>query len=145
MWWYCKGILGRRRAYREREHFLFLYGQMQRSSDKVEHARIWPYWKKTSQGTRVTSSFGGRISGMSNTLEVCKQRAEVNRLLDLKKRMWKQRSCNSWLKEGDKNIRFFHEKANTRKQRNTILGVMDEYENWHENEEKIAEIITKYY
>ena len=83
--------------------------------------------------------------GLSNTLEVCNQRAEVNRLLDLEERMWKQRSCNPWLKEGDKNIRFFHEKANTRKQRNTILGVMDESDNWHENEEKIAEIITEYY
>nr|POE97923.1 hypothetical protein CFP56_27308 [Quercus suber] len=31
--------------------------------DKVEYARIWPYWKKTIQGTRVTSSFGGKISG----------------------------------------------------------------------------------
>ena len=59
--------------------------------------------------------------------------------------MWKQRSCNPWLKEGDKNTRFFHEKANTRKQRNTILGVMDESDNWHENEEEIAEIITEYY
>ena len=86
-----------------------------------------------------------RSVGMSNTLEVCQQKAEVNRLLDMEERMWKQRSCNPWLKEGDKNARFFHEKAITRKQRNTILGVMDENDTWHENEDKIAEIITGYY
>ena len=59
--------------------------------------------------------------------------------------MWKQRSYNPWLKEGDKNARFFHENAITRKQRNTILDVMDENDTWHENEDKIAEIITGYY
>ena len=80
--------------------------------------------------------------GMSNTLEVCQQRAEVNRLLDVQERMCKQRSCNPWLKESVKNARFFHEKASNRKQCDTILGVMDETDTWHENEDKIAKIIT---
>ena len=101
--------------------------------------------KKLAKAQELLQALEARSVGLSNTLEVCKQRVEVNRLLDLEERMWKQRSCNPWLKEGDKNTRFFHEKANTRKQRNTILGVMDESNNWHENEEEIAKIITEYY
>ena len=83
--------------------------------------------------------------GMSNTLEVCQQRAEVNRLLDVQERMCKQRSCNPWLKESDKNTRFFHAKTSNCKQCDTILGVMDKTDTWHENKDKIAKIITGYY
>ena len=82
---------------------------------------------------------------MSNTLEVCQQRTEVNRLLDLKERMWKQRSCNPWLKKGDKNTRFFHAKASSKKQCNTIMGVMDKTNIRQENEDKISEVIVDYY
>ena len=83
--------------------------------------------------------------GMSNTDEICQQRAEVNRLLDLEERMWKQRSGNPWLKKGDRNTIFFHMKASNKKQRNTISGVMDESNTWQESDEKISEVIIAYY
>ena len=101
--------------------------------------------KKLAKVQELLQTLEVRSVGMLNTLEVHQQRAEVNHLLDMEQRMWKQRSCNPSLKEGDKNARFFHEKAITRKQCNTILGVMDENDTWHENEDKIAEIITGYY
>ena len=60
--------------------------------------------------------------------------------------MWKQRSCNSQLKEGDNNTRFFfHAKASNHKQRNRIVGVMDESEIWQDDKDKISEVITAYY
>lgn len=101
--------------------------------------------KKLAKAQERLQTLEARSVRMSNTIEVCQQRAEVNRLLDLEEKMWKQRSCNSWLREGDKNTRFFHEKATNRKQRNTTPSVMDESDNWQEEEEKVAEIITEYY
>lgn len=56
---------------------------------------------------KILQLLEARSAGMSNTDEVCQQRAEVNRLLDLEERMWKQRSGNPWLKEGDRNTIFF--------------------------------------
>ena len=53
--------------------------------------------------------------------------------------------CNPWLKEGDKNTIFFYAKASSRKQRNTIMGVMDKTNIWQENEDKISEVIVDYY
>ena len=41
-----------------------------------------------------------------------------------------QRSRISWLKHGYKNISFFHTKASSRYQRNTIQGVLDETGCW---------------
>ena len=109
----------------------------------MQYARVRPYRKKKlAKAQELLQALEARSMGMSNTLEVCQQRAEVNRLLDLQERMCKQRSCNPWLKESVKNARFFHEKASNRKQCDTILGVMDETDTWHENEDKIAKIIT---
>ena len=86
---------------------------------KLEYATVRPYWKKISKGTRITLGFGGKISR------------------DVK-------HFGGMLTEGRGYTRFFYEKALNRKQRNTILGVMDESDTWHEIEDKIVEIITSY-
>ena len=55
---------------------------------------------------------------------------DINSLMDKEVKMWKQRSKVAWLKDGDKNTRFFHSKATQRRRRNYIKGIFDETGQW---------------
>ena len=59
--------------------------------------------------------------------------------------MWKQRSRNNYLKEGDRNTSFFHTKALNRKQQNWIQGLEDENGVWQEGMDKIEYVATQYF
>lgn len=51
--------------------------------------------------------------------------------------MWKQRSCNAWLKEGDSNTRYFH--------CNLVLGIEDETGAWVEDEAAMGGVVERYF
>ena len=60
--------------------------------------------------------------------------------------MWKQRSRNAWLKEGDRNTKYFHNQASQRNHRNLILGLEDEAGAWVEDETYMGEeVLEKYF
>jgi hypothetical protein len=50
-------------------------------------------------------------------------RKEVQILLVQEEKMWNQRSRTAWLKDGDRNTRYFHSRASHRRRRNTISAV----------------------
>ena len=72
-------------------------------------------------------------------------RNEVNELLVKEERMWKQRSRESWLKEGDSNTRYFHSRASHRKRRNSILAVRSDVGELITDPEQIGNQFTAYY
>uniref|UniRef100_A0A2N9FPX8 Uncharacterized protein n=1 Tax=Fagus sylvatica TaxID=28930 RepID=A0A2N9FPX8_FAGSY len=51
----------------------------------------------------------------------------------------------TWLKDGDRNTKYFHGRASQRKRRNTIKGVRDQAGIWHENEVQVARVFLEYY
>lgn len=58
---------------------------------------------------------------------------------------WRQRSRAVWLESGDKNTKFFHQKASQRKKRNTIIGLEDDRGVWKEEEFEIGRIVEDYF
>ncbi|KAL5551591.1 hypothetical protein UlMin_001767 [Ulmus minor] len=58
---------------------------------------------------------------------------------------WKQRSRVNWLKDGDKNTKFFHRKASNRRFKNEILGVCDENGCWQTDVGLVKSVFNDYF
>lgn len=72
-------------------------------------------------------------------------RWEYMKLLDQQEVYWKQRSKQFWLQEGDKNTRFFHKYASTRRKNNRIEKIMDNEGTWRESDVEIRNVIEDYF
>jgi hypothetical protein len=72
-------------------------------------------------------------------------KSEVNFLLEIEERMWRQRSRTSWLKDGDQNTRFFYRRASHRRRRNRIVGLRDNATAWEEDKDEVVSILLRYY
>ncbi|GMY09850.1 hypothetical protein FCV25MIE_05089 [Fagus crenata] len=70
---------------------------------------------------------------------------EVNLLLHQDEIYWRQRSREIWLAAGDKNTKFFHQKAKQRRGKNMIKGVLDHNGVWCDEERQIGEVAVKYF
>ena len=79
----------------------------------------------------------------SNEINCLKR--EINILLDDEELYWGQRAKAHWLKEGDKNTKFFHAQASERRKQNTIFGIWDEAGNWCDEKESIAHTAINYF
>ena len=78
----------------------------------------------------------------NNMDDIRKVRLTLNSWLDTEEIMWKQRSRNRYLKEGDRNTSFFHTKASNRKQQNWIQGLEDDNGVWREGLDDIEHVAT---
>ncbi|XP_075665701.1 uncharacterized protein LOC142635432 [Castanea sativa] len=77
--------------------------------------------------------------------EINSLRKEVNDLLDDEEIYWGQRAKAHWLKEGDKNTKFFHTQASERRKQNTILGIEDSQGRWCNERDSIAQVAVEYF
>lgn len=73
-----------------------------------------------------------------------KTQIDLNYWLEKEDEIWRQRSRINWLQSGDRNMRFFHEKALARFKKNYIVGLLD-VGRWQEEDDKIEGIAVDYY
>ena len=82
--------------------------------------KIQSKWNALSALTQQVKK--GEMNG-----EIRNLRRELNELLEDEELYWGQRAKAHWLKEGDRNTKFFHAHASERHKQNTILGLWDDY------------------
>ena len=70
---------------------------------------------------------------------------DINELMDKEAKMWAQRAHVSWLKDGDRNTKFFHTKASQRRRRNYIKGLYDNNNRWCTQKQGIIDIVVDFY
>ncbi|KAL6181023.1 hypothetical protein ACLB2K_047681 [Fragaria x ananassa] len=66
-------------------------------------------------------------------------------LLTQEETFWRQRAKVTWLRDGDRNISFFHRKASNRKRKNTLKGLYDVNGEWVEDDEGVAQVVSSYF
>ncbi|OMO88655.1 reverse transcriptase [Corchorus capsularis] len=81
--------------------------------------------------------------GDMEVFEACKD--ELEALCKYEETMWRQRSKELWLKEGDKNIRYIHALASVRKHRKTIAGIRNSEGVWLTNPAANEGVNSAYY
>lgn len=109
-------------------------------------------------GRSITTGFGAKIKYCREELKLLKSRQDntsVSRfkevknqlfhILDQKEIYWRQRSKQLWLKEGDKNSKFFHAAASTRKKKNRILSLRNDNDTWVDWNNGLEDVILGYY
>ncbi|XP_022558258.1 uncharacterized protein LOC111206163 [Brassica napus] len=81
----------------------------------------------------------------ATTEEIAAALKELSYALKAEEMFWKQKSRVFWLREGDRNTKFFHALTKQRRARNKITQLLDENGNIVEDEEGLVAIATSYF
>ncbi|KAL0006539.1 hypothetical protein SO802_008041 [Lithocarpus litseifolius] len=77
--------------------------------------------------------------------EIRELKNSINTLLHQDELFWRQRSRSIWLPAGDKNTKYFHQRASQRRRKNRIHGVEDQNGEWCTCERCIAIVAEQYF
>lgn len=77
--------------------------------------------------------------------EIADALKELSTALKAEEIFWRQKSRVLWLREGDRNSKFFHALVKQRRARNRITQLLDENGNVVEDEEGLVAIATSYF
>ena len=77
--------------------------------------------------------------------EIADALKELSTALKAEEQFWRQKSRVLWLREGDRNSKYFHALVKQRRARNRITQLLDENGNVVEDEEGLVAIATSYF
>ncbi|XP_074354363.1 uncharacterized protein LOC141693242 [Apium graveolens] len=122
--------------------------------DKVEYCclkleewgggRMQEVRKQIQECRRIMRQFRSRRDS-SGVRKYDEARWEFLKLLEQQEVYWKQRSKQFWLREGDKNTKFFHKYATGRRKNNQIKKLKDKNGVWTDSKEGIQQVVTEYF
>jgi predicted CopG family antitoxin len=69
----------------------------------------------------------------------------IDELLYREEMLWLQRSRVAWLKEGDRNTKFFHQKAVWRARKNKVKKFKDEQGIWQDTPSEMERMTTSFF
>ena len=85
------------------------------------------------------------LNNVENVEAIKRVKEEINTRLYNDELHWHQRSRSIWLTTGDKNTKFFHQRASQWRRKNHIGGVFDNNGEWWESNIGIATVAEKYF
>jgi exonuclease III len=77
--------------------------------------------------------------------EETKLSAELDELLLREELMWRQRSRATYIRDGDKNTKWFQQRATWRRKKNTIVKLKDANGAWVEDASKVQEMTSAFF
>ena len=86
-----------------------------------------------------------RVLQGGNSGKLVELKKEINSLMDKEERMWRQRSRTLYLKDGDRNTCFFHNRATQRRRKNLITGIKNQSDNWCTKLEEVSDMFMTYF
>lgn len=85
------------------------------------------------------------VNNEENNVQIKNTINRMNEILYREEMMWLQRSRISWLKEGDQNTKFFHQKAQWRARKNKIRGLRNDEGECCSDQNKIANMAREFF
>jgi len=82
---------------------------------------------------------------IANRETILKTKCDLDELLYREEMMWLQRSRITWLKEGDRNTKYFHHQAQWRARKNYIRRLKKEDGSWCSNKEELQDMAVNYF
>ncbi|KAK3218118.1 hypothetical protein Dsin_012088 [Dipteronia sinensis] len=71
--------------------------------------------------------------------------SKIGQFIEDEEKYWHQRSRVNWLKEGDRNTKFFHWKTSSRRARTLIRGLYDNMGVWCVGKEAMEHVVVGYF
>ncbi|KAK3183242.1 hypothetical protein Dsin_030528 [Dipteronia sinensis] len=92
----------------------------------------------------IQKSLGERFSNGLVRLEATLSE-EYNKIIEYEVVFWLQKSRNIWLKEGDRNTKFFHLTTMVRRRHNKLEGLKSEDDIWKSDKSSTKDIVISYF
>jgi hypothetical protein len=129
-----------------------VWKNLQNVRDNIDHWKFASFDQTRNKKKELVARIGGiqrRVHAGNKTRGLVslenKLQQELDTILKKEELMWFQRSRVHWLKDGDRNTKYYQMKAVTRRRKNNVLMLKGENGQWVDNVNQIRSMATDFY